>query len=275
MYKDIVVWVNDSDGRENTIAAAMHFAIENNASLAGLYIRLNDIPATPPYGVVSDDISQLAKEREDERVAEAQADFERIAKELNCNDSTWLVVPEFDNPLKPIIYTDLVIANHASYEPLRGRSSIGFINSLILETGKPILLIPTRWNEQALGNRILIGWDESREATRALQDAMPLLKQADRVEALYVNYKDDNGVVDVSQISSYLARRNVENTFSLAITDEHFDTPEKVLLNHASKTSADLIVVGGYGHTRIREIVLGGVTRFLTKHSDMPVLFSH
>jgi nucleotide-binding universal stress UspA family protein len=104
---------------------------------------------------------------------------------------------------------------------------------------------------------------------------MPLLEQANHVEAICVNYKGEDEPFDVSEISSYLSRRDVSNSFRLAETDDHLDSPEKVLHARAVKYSADLIVVGGYGHTRLREIILGGVTRFLTKHSTVPVLFSH
>ena len=105
---------------------------------------------------------------------------------------------------------------------------------------------------------------------------MPLLKLADHVDAVTVNYEtDDQELIKMSDISNYLSRRNVVNHFHSAVTDEHHDTPEKVLMNFAGTRSADLIVVGGYGHTRLREIILGGATRNLSKHSTVPVLFSH
>lgn len=274
MYKDIVVCVNEADGRDNTINAAAKFANESNASLTGLYVRVVETPAVPPYGLVSDEIIKEAKKREDDRAAKAREAFENITSEANC-EASWLEVSERFEPLKAITYADIVITNQVAYDPRQGRSNIGFVNNLILETGKPVVLIPTRWNEKSFGKNIILGWDESREATRAMQDAMPLLQQADHVEAVCVNYKDEHEVADVSEISTYLSRRNVSNSFKLEVTDERLDTPEKVLLNYAGKKSADLIVVGGYGHTRLREIILGGVTRHLTKHSDIPVLLSH
>lgn len=277
MYKDIVVCVNEAEGRDNTIRAAARFANEANADLTGVYVTVNGTPpanAVFPYGMVSKDIIRLAEEREAEQSLKAKNLFKQIVDELNCK-ATWLEVPSYDNPLKTMAYADLIITNQVAYDPRQGQSNIGFINTLVLETGKPVMLIPTRWNEVELGKRVLIGWDESREAIRAVQDAMPILKQADHVDAVAVNYKDDNAPNDASDISKYLTRRNVTNSFHTELTDEHSDTPEKVLLKFAAKTSADLIVVGGYGHTRLREIILGGVTRNLSKHSDVPVLFSH
>jgi len=273
MYKDIAVCVNEAAGRENVITSAALFAKEMNAQLQGLYVRVNDVPHTPPYMFVADQITQAAQEREDQRANQAKHEFLEITKREGCAAS-WLEVSEFNHPLRYLLYCDLIITNQVAYEPRRGHSNFGFINNLILETGKPVVLILERWNEREFGRNILIGWDESKPAVRAVADAIPLLKHADMVEVVSVDFEDSE-TVDVSHISDYLSRRNVSNSFRLDTTDEHNSTAEKVLLNRASKTSADLLVVGGYGHSRWRELVLGGSTRYLAHNSDIPVLFSH
>ena len=274
-----MVCVNEADGRDNTIRAAASFANEVNAKLKGVYVTVNgtNVPSLglSPYGMVSNDIIKLAEEREAEQSLNAKKNFLKIVEEFNCNAS-WTEVASYDNPLKVMAYADLIITNQVAYDPRQGYSNIGFINSLVLETGKPVILIPTWWNQVKMAKRIVIGWNESREATRAVQDAMPLLKLADHVDAVTVNYEtDDQELIKMSEISNYLSRRNVVNHFHSVVTDEHHDTPEKVLMNFAGTRSADLIVVGGYGHTRLREIILGGATRNLSKHSTVPVLFSH
>lgn len=276
MYKDIVVCVNEANGRENAIMSAALFAKEVNAQLHGLYVRVNDVPRIASYAIIADNITKTAQEREDKRAAAAKQEFLRITEQESCA-ATWLEVSEFNHPLRYLNYCDLIVTNQVAYEPRRGRSNVGFINNLILETGKPVVLIPERWNEKEFGRNIMVGWDESKTAVRAIADAMPLLKQATQVEVVAVDYEEDptGSSADVSQISDYLLRRNVSNSFRLEFTDEHDDTPEKVLLSRAGKTSADLLVVGGYGHSRLRETILGGTTRYLTHHSDIPVLFSH
>lgn len=274
MYKDIVVCINETDDRDNTIRVAARFANENNASITGLYLRVRNAPAVGPYGYISEEITMDIRKQEDERAAAARDSFESIASELTT-PSNWLEIAEDQQSLKAIAYSDLVITNQVAYDPYQGRSNLNFINSLILETGKPIVLIPNEWDKPIFGTNIVVGWDGSREATRAVQDAMPLLQKADHVTAVCVNHKDADEVADVSEISSYLSLRNVSNSFKLAVTDDLLNSPEKVLDSYAGKLSADLIVVGGYGHTRFREIILGGVTRFLTKNSTVPVLFSH
>jgi hypothetical protein len=274
MYKDIVVCIDENDGRESTIRAAARLARDNDANLIGLYVRSRHLPALGSYGYISDEIAKNIKNREDGHEANAKECFDSITKELGA-DANWHSVDEDKHPLKVIAYSDLVITDHVAYDPLQGRSNMNFVNTLILDTGKPVVLIPDGWSEQSFGSNIVLGWDESREATRAMQDAMPLLQKANHVDAICVNCKGEDEVANAAQISTYLTRRKVNNSFKLAETEGRLDTAEKVLHDHAQKTSADLIVVGGYGHTRMREIVLGGVTRYLSKHSTVPVLFSH
>lgn len=274
MYKDIIVCINESDDRENTIRVAAQFANDNNASLTGLYVRIRNAPAVGPYGYISEEISRDIRKHDAERTAAAKQSFDSITGELGAA-ATWLEIDENQQPLRAIAYADLVITNQMEYDPYQGGGNMSFVNSLILETGKPIVLIPSDWDKSTFGSNIVVGWDGSREAIRAIQDAMPLLQKANHVEAVSVNHTDADETADLSEISSYLTRRNVSNSFKLAVTDDLLNSPEKVLHSYAGKLSADLIVVGGYGHTRLREIILGGVTRFLSKNSTVPVLFSH
>jgi nucleotide-binding universal stress UspA family protein len=274
MYKDIVVCINESDDRDNTIRAAAQFANGINANLTGLYVRVTMSPAVGPYGYISEEITEEIRRHDVERTAAAKDSFDSIIGELGVAAS-WFEIDENQRPLKATAYADLVITNQLAYDPYHGGAGTGFVNSLILETGKPIVLIPNDWHAATFGTNIVVGWDGSREAIRAIQDAMPLLQKANHVEVICVDHKDVGEAIDVSEISSYLTRRNVSSSFNLAVTDDILNSPEKVIHSVAGKLSADLIVVGGYGHSRLREIVLGGVTRYLAKNSTVPVLFSH
>ncbi|MFQ3244955.1 MAG: nucleotide-binding universal stress UspA family protein [Arenicella sp.] len=280
MYKNIIVCVNETDGRDNAIRAAVQLAKKINATLTGVYVKEISLLSggaygMSSYGMGSSDMIELIEKRDAEKSSKANRDFQEIVDDLDYK-ATWLEVSAQEHPLRAMAYSDLIITNQVAYDPAQGHSNIGFINTLVLETGKPVILIPTQWDEVEFGKRIVIGWDESREAIRAVQDAMPILKQAEQVDTVAVNHKkSDNEVVDISEISSYLSRHGVANGFHLKETDEKANQPEKVLRKFAKKTAADLIVVGGYGHTRLREIILGGTTRHLCKHSTVPVLFSH
>ena len=274
MYKDIVVCINESDNRDNTIRTAARFANDNKASLTGLYVRITTLAAVGPYGYISEEITEEIRKLDIERTAAAKQSFDSISGELGVTAS-WLEIDENQWPIRATAYADLIISNQVAYDPYRGGGSTSFVNNLLLESGKPIVLIPNDWHAPTFGSNIVVGWDGSREAIRAIQDAMPLLQKANHVEVVCVNHIDVGEALDVSQISPYLTRRKVSNSFRLAETDDIQNTAEKVLHSIAGELSADLIVVGGYGHSRLREIILGGVTRYLTKNSTVPVLFSH
>jgi nucleotide-binding universal stress UspA family protein len=136
--------------------------------------------------------------------------------------------------------------------------------------------VPYAGRFESLGKRVLVGWNAGREAARAVQDALPLLMAAESVTVLTVNPEiglGGHGEEPGADIALHLARHGVR------VTVEHMTAPEisagDVILNRAFELSADLLVIGAYGHSRLREMVLGGVTRSLLQQMTVPVLMSH
>jgi len=136
------------------------------------------------------------------------------------------------------------------------------------------LMVPFIGIRPTLGHTILVGWDESREAVRAVHDALPLLISAQSVTLLTVcQTEDPTDIVPGAAMVAHLARKGVAATASrsiaagLSICD--------VLLDYAADIDADMFVGGGYGDSPLREKMLGGVTRDLLKHMTIPMLFSH
>ncbi|NND83438.1 MAG: universal stress protein [Gammaproteobacteria bacterium] len=275
MYKEIVVCVNEAEGRDNAITAAAAFANQHNAHLLGVYCSLGeDSPLVPAMGVVSADLIMEAMKQYKERRTASKQRFKEITSEVGCS-ADWLDDDSVDAPIRAAAYADLIITNQAAKDKARGVSNMSLINRLILESGKPVILTPTGWNQTGFGARIALGWDESREAVRAVADALPLLQQAEQVDVISINYEGDDDIVDISEISTYLAQRNVANSFHLQVTSSRLDSPEKVLSNYCDEHDIDLLVIGAYGHTRLREIVLGGVTRHMIRRSKVPLLLTH
>jgi nucleotide-binding universal stress UspA family protein len=139
-----------------------------------------------------------------------------------------------------------------------------------------VLVVPHTGSFTSVGRRVLVGWNASREATRAVHDALPLLAGAESVTVSAVNPRRGlgaHGEEPGSDIARHLARHGVR------VTVEHTAAPEigaaDILLNRASELSADLLVVGAYGQSRLREFLLGGVTRSLLREMTVPVLLSH
>lgn len=148
---------------------------------------------------------------------------------------------------------------------------------VLLQSGRPVLVLPYAGDGVfAPPRRVLVGWNASREAARALRDALPLLRGAANVEvAVFETPEDvdlDHGDVPGADIGLWLARHGVKVEVRYVPTGVGAG---EALLSHAADMGADLIVAGGYGHSRLREAVLGGVTRTLLSSSPVPVLLSH
>lgn len=155
-------------------------------------------------------------------------------------------------------------------------SAAAMIEAVLFESGRPLLVVPYAGDFPTLGQRVLVGWNASAESSRAVHDAMPILLSAGKVVVSSVNPRtglDGHGEEPGADIARHLARHG------LKVEVEHTTAPEigagELLLNRAADLSADLLVVGAYGHSRLRETILGGVTRTLLKQMTVPVLMSH
>lgn len=189
---------------------------------------------------------------------EAQARArEKVARCGRCAD---LIIAGQDDPNDPETY----IADH-------------FAESLVMTAGRPLLLLPYSGVFPNVGSHVLVAWDGSREATRAMHDALPFLKEARQVTLVTIGAmkgEQPGGRIPGADIASTLARHDVRVT--VRETDKASDSSVgDALLSEARSVGANLIVMGGYGHARWQEVVLGGATRTMLHAMTMPVLMSH
>ncbi|MFM7611939.1 MAG: universal stress protein, partial [Alphaproteobacteria bacterium] len=154
--------------------------------------------------------------------------------------------------------------------------SAGLLERVLFDSGRPVLAIPFAGNFKSIGKRVLVGWNASREATRALHDALPLIAKAENTTVFLANPKRGlgaHGEEPGADIARHLARHGLKVEVTKAVAEDVADSA--LLLNHASDMGADLLVMGAYGHSRLREFILGGVTRSLLREMTVPVLLSH
>jgi nucleotide-binding universal stress UspA family protein len=146
--------------------------------------------------------------------------------------------------------------------------------STLFESARPVIIVPYIQKAPLKLNRVMVCWDGSRQATRAIADAMPLLERAGQVELVIVasepGKQDEIPGADMGQ---HLARHGLKVDVN-RITEGDIDVGD-ALLSHAADASIDFVVMGGYGHSRLREFVLGGVTRLMLRSMTVPVLMSH
>jgi len=149
----------------------------------------------------------------------------------------------------------------------------GLVESLIFESGRPVLLVDSDHAKPASFERIVIAWDGSARAARAVWDALPLLKRAQSVEIVSVkDDKDLSKAIPGSELAPALARHGIKVT----VTDlsRNGDTAGNAIKSHVGLVRADLLVMGAFGHNRWRELILGGVTEDLIRSANVPVLMS-
>ena len=177
--------------------------------------------------------------------------------------------------LKAARTADLVIASQldTDLDPL-GTHDVP--QRLAIESGRPVLLIPNVGSYPTIGKRVAVAWNGSREAARATFDALPILKAADSVLVLTVNEPARQGEpqeIPGADICQALARHGVKCEARTSINARIGIGNE--LLSRLADESADMLVMGAYGHSRFREFVFGGATRDLLQHMTVPVLMSH
>jgi nucleotide-binding universal stress UspA family protein len=144
---------------------------------------------------------------------------------------------------------------------------------IVLAAGRPVLVIPYAGNFPEIGRRVMVAWNGSREATRALHDAMFVLDRADQVTVVAVDPVPADRAPSAADVAELLVRRGIG---AQAETPASGDVAvADVLVSRAADLAADLVVMGAYGHSRLREYVLGGVSRSVLGQMTLPVLLAH
>lgn len=274
-YKTILVHIDASKRCLVRVDIAIRLAQQQEAHL----VALNAIaPFEAPGYVMAEmgpEIIEAQRSVAANELARTEAEFNQQASAAGLRNVEWRSA--IDDPVDAMTlharYADLVVVGqtHASEN---WQVPADFPERLVLSAGRPVLILPYVGRFATIGNRILIAWKPSREATRAVTDAIPLLQRADNVHVMAMNPKaGEYGTVPGADIGLYLARHGVR-------VDVKTDYGAEIdvgngLLSRAAELDADLIVMGGYGHSRLKEWVLGGATRTILESMTVPVLMSH
>jgi len=167
---------------------------------------------------------------------------------------------------------DLSVVGQA--EPDKAAPEELIAENALFSSGRPVLVVPYIQKDALKLDRVMVCWDASRNAARAIADAMPLLKRAKTIEVVIVaseRLKSDE--IPGADIGQHLARHDLKVDVKRIVSTD--TDVANTILSHAADTSADFIVMGGYGHSRLREFVLGGATRGILASMTVPTLMSH
>ncbi len=281
--KDILVHLDVLPRSVTRLAVAADLAARFGAHLTGLAV-LDMPPADVFYGFPSafmdvQRAEEVIERLRDARIADAatvETAFREALRVNGLNGEWRLIEGAVDEVVSQHTrYADLVVIAQPDPEDRNGRSPPLSARTL-MTSGRPMLIVPYAGEFQALGTNILIGWDGSGEAARALNDSIPLLQQAKKVTVLAINPRPGiggDGDVPAADIALHLARHGVKaeaaHTVATGISEGD------ALLSYVSDIGADLLVCGLYGHSPLRERAFGGVTRSLLTEMTVPVLMAH
>lgn len=272
--KDILVHVDNSKAAERRLELAATLAATHAAHLTGLYVHtMARVPqfVRAQFGA---DVQALQRQYAEESTRQAQQLFERKLRNAGVNHE-WRAAEGdlFDLAALHARYVDLTIVGQRDPD---GDDELPLADHLVLDAGRPVLVVPFAGTFDRPIERVIVAWNASREATRAVNDALPLLQTAKKVTVLAVNPNgglDGHGDLPGADICLHLARHGVAaEAKAVKADDMHAGA---MLLSRAADEAADLVVMGAYGRSRVREIVLGGATKHVLGHLTCPVFMSH
>lgn len=268
--KDLLVHLNDTDTLDDRLHLTSKLAGHFNAHVTGLYVKRHI--SLEIYGsYVDPNVFTKFEDQQGEKSEKAKALFEA---DIASGKLDGEYVEATGDSSQELIFRagahDLVIV--AKYDIDRHFENMAHVpTNVALGAGRPVMIVPEFTEQSTIGKSILVAWNGTKEATRAMHDAMPFLKSADYVNL--VTFTPEGQASDVVDITSHLQHHGV--TFDLM--HSHAKESEIVdrLAHFEEKFNSDMLVMGAYGHSRFREYVLGGVSQSVFRSTSIPVLVSH
>ena len=275
MIKDVVVnlglGVQDPAGNY-----AISIAEAFNAHLLGVAFAYEPVIPGSVMGGIPPEFLEAQRAESEKSARAAIARFEQAAKRAGISFESRVLSASVSGASELLGRIgrrfDIVVLG----QPTRERPMPDEVidEGVLFECGRPVIFVPFIQKAGLALNRVMLCWDGGRTATRAIADSMPFLEKAKQVELVVVGSKPPKSdEISGADIGQHLARHGLKVEVK-RITSPDIDVPSTIL-SYAADSSADMIVMGGYGHSRLREFVLGGATRGLLESMTVPVLMSH
>lgn len=275
-YRSFLVHVDDSERSEQRLDVATGLCRRYAAGLAGAY--LTSTPELTPFASAMLPTSIVTHRVKDNGEAQdrAEARFLAAVERAQVRESAFIAPagPPIDAAIRHARFSDLVVLGQPEEDAADSAFTNDLAYSVLMEAGRPIIVVPHSGEFPTVGERILIAWKDSRESARAVADALPLLRRARVVTVMAVATDGDaDAAANESSITEYLARHGIIANVRHEVAED-IDAGN-LLLSRAADLSIDLLVMGAYSRPRISERILGGVTRLMLESMTIPVLMSH
>lgn len=275
MIKDVVVnlglGAHDPAG-DFAISVASAF----EAHVLGVAFSYEPIIPGTVMGGIPPEFIESQRAESDKRARAAVSRFEQAAKSAGISVETRIISASISGAADQLGRLgrrfDLVVVG----QPERNEAVADEVvdEGVLFDSGRPVIFVPFIQKAGLKLDRVMVCWDGSRAATRAIADALPFLRKAKQVEIVMVaNGRSKSDEIPGADLGQHLARHGLKVEVK-RITSPDIDVASTIL-SYAADSSADMIVMGGYGHSRLREFILGGVTRGLLESMTVPALMSH
>jgi nucleotide-binding universal stress UspA family protein len=279
MYKTIVVHVDASMNQDSRLRAAAQLANGFEAHLVGSTVTGMSwagyaMLGAPVYPALIDEAFGALRTAAGARLAA----FEDCARALGVTSFESRLAEEeagFALVLQARFADLIVLGQEDAASQASPGDGHGLREQVILDGGRPVLVVPDAWKGQLLAGTAVVGWDGSMPAVRAITGALPMLRRMRSVELVLVNPAGQHRVGDTepgADMALYLARHGVPID---VVVEYAADGAGEALLARADAEGVTMLVAGAFGHSRYREWMLGGVTRDLLQRARVPVLFAH
>lgn len=279
-YKTIIACLTAPETASAVASTALGIAERHEAHMVGFHV----IPRVPIYGLAGMEFPAEVISREEEALRERAAEIEKlfvdavknsasasnVASEWICREGQFADLPA--SVLKALPEGDLIVMSQFPGASDYQEEAAG----IVIGAGRPVLMIPENMQPKTIGTRAVIAWNNTREARRATFDALPLLQHSESVSILSIfpdGVASDDDRRSAEDLASALSRHGIKADIKTSHPTDISAGDD--LLSRIADESCDLLVMGGYGHTRLRELVFGGVTRHVLQHMTAPVLMSH
>src|SRR6187401_1310983 len=276
MIKDLVVNLSVGASRDAAGPYAISVAEAFGAHVAGVAFSYE--PVIPPtiMGTIPASFVESQRDENDRAANDARAKFDEAARRAGVSSESRTLSASLAGSADRFATIarrfDLAVVGQA--EPDRAAPEELIVENALFSSGRPVLVVPYIQKAELTLDRVMVCWDASRNAARAIADAMPFLKRARVIDVVIVaseRIKSDE--IPGADIGQHLARHDLKVEVRRIVSPD--TDVASTILSHAADTAADFIVMGGYGHSRLREFILGGATRGMLQAMTLPTLMSH
>jgi nucleotide-binding universal stress UspA family protein len=275
MIKDLVVNLSGDD-RDVAAEYAVSVAQAFGAHVVGVAFVYEPVIPGSLLGGIPTDLIEVQREENAKAARVAVDRFEAATRAAGVSAETRLLDASMAGASdlfgRIARRFDIAVVGQAHGE--QGASEELLIEGALFGSGRPVIIVPHTHTRPMVLDRIMVCWDGSRPASRAIGDAVPLLERAKSIEIVVVTgERDKSGEITGTNMKRHLARHGITTEIKRVAAGNV--GVQGAILTYAADCGADFIVMGAYGHSRLREFILGGVTRSILKSMPVPVLMSH